>query len=213
MCYQEMQAMKGMKALSYLVLVMLLANFFQIDLVKKNRWKEMEMVGTSKSLWVIVSTIYLHIDFLLFFAALVQTDKLLVHFKEFEKKCAEEQDENEMGVVPRTEAKISYRQLFKEYFRILLFRAMVIWPPLLFCLFGLQSVIFYIGTGSSWTEYQNLYGECDKYWWTPLLFVNDLIPFFSKDLFGCMRWTAIFAIEMKLFLLLPPLVYLYHKGK
>jgi hypothetical protein len=43
--------------------------------------------------------------------------------------------------------------------------------------------------------------------------MNDLIPFFAKDLIGCMRWTAIFSIEMKLFLMLPIITYLYYIGK
>lgn len=46
-----------------------------------------------------------------------------------------------------------------------------------------------------------------------MIFMNDLIPFFDKDIQGCMRWTALFAIEMKLFLLLPILAYIYHSKR
>jgi hypothetical protein len=101
----------------------------------------------------------------------------------------------------------------REYFKILIFRAVRVWPVLIFCLFGFQSIIFYIGTGPSWTEYDHLFGQCDRYWWTVIFFMNDLIPFFAKDLIGCMRWTAIFSIEMKLFLMLPIITYLYYIGK
>ena len=54
---------------------------------------------------------------------------------------------------------------------------------------------------------------CSTYWWTNMIFMNDLIPFFDKDIQGCMRWTALFAIEMKLFLLLPILAYIYHSKR
>lgn len=42
--------------------------------------------------------------------------------------------------------------------------------------------------------------------------MNDLIPFFARDLTGCMRWTAVFSIEMKFFVGLPFIVYFYHRG-
>lgn len=42
--------------------------------------------------------------------------------------------------------------------------------------------------------------------------MNDLVPYFAKDLHGCMRWTAYFSMEMKLFLALPVVCYLYHLG-
>lgn len=45
-----------------------------------------------------------------------------------------------------------------------------------------------------------------------MLFMNDLVPFFAKDMYGCMRWTCIFAIEFKLFLMLPVVVYLWFRG-
>ena len=106
---------------------------------------------------------------------------------------------------------------FKDYFHItiklLLTKIFKILPALIFCLFGFQTMIYFLGSGTAWIEYKNHLKECDAYWWTPLVFMNDLIPFFEKDSFGCMRWTAIFAIEMKLFLPLPPIVFLYSHGK
>lgn len=102
--------------------------------------------------------------------------------------------------------------LCKEYFKLLFFRGMQIWPALIFCLWGFSSVIYHIGSGPAWIEYDDLFKQCDVYWWTPLFFVNDLVPWFAKDLSGCMRWTAYFAIEMKLFLALPIAVYFFHIG-
>lgn len=42
--------------------------------------------------------------------------------------------------------------------------------------------------------------------------MNDVVPFFAKDEVGCMRWTAFISMEVKLFLALPILVYLFHTG-
>jgi len=42
--------------------------------------------------------------------------------------------------------------------------------------------------------------------------MNDVIPYYVKDFNNCMRYTAIYSIEMKLFLFLPILVLAYHKG-
>ena len=88
-------------------------------------------------------------------------------------------------------------------------------PSLFACLMVFENLIFFVGSdtaGTAWTEYSHLFYECDNYWWTPLLFLNDLVPFFAKDMYGCMRWTCIFAIEFKLFLLLPGLVFIWFKG-
>ena len=55
--------------------------------------------------------------------------------------------------------------------------------------------------------------DCPTYWWANMIFINDFFPFFDKDMNGCMRWTALFSIEMKLFLLSPLLAYFFNIGK
>jgi hypothetical protein len=47
--------------------------------------------------------------------------------------------------------------LLKQYIKLVLFRAMAIWPSLLICLFGLPSVIYFVGRGPAWMEYQNMF--------------------------------------------------------
>ena len=54
--------------------------------------------------------------------------------------------------------------------------------------------------------------DCDSNWWTSIAYANDFIPYFAKDLVGCMRWTAVFAIEMQLFLMVPLIAYVFKKG-
>ena len=95
---------------------------------------------------------------------------------------------------------------------IYLIRCFRLWPALLFTLVMIQSCIYYLNDGPAWYELGNLFQDCKQYWWTPLLFVNDIIPYYTKDLRGCMRYTAVFSIEMKYFLLMPLIVQFYHLG-
>ena len=60
----------------------------------------------------------------------------------------------------------------------MVFRVARVWPTLLFILFAYQALLYWVGDGSTWTEMENLVSQCDDYWWTPLLFVNDFVPFF-----------------------------------
>lgn len=46
----------------------------------KNRWKELEMVGTKKQIWVIISQIWAFLDILYFYAAFFQANKCLKFF-------------------------------------------------------------------------------------------------------------------------------------
>mmetsp|Transcript_18721 Transcript_18721/g.28715 ORF Transcript_18721/g.28715 Transcript_18721/m.28715 type:complete len:235 (+) Transcript_18721:940-1644(+) len=43
--------------------------------------------------------------------------------------------------------------------------------------------------------------------------MNDVVPYFAKDLSGCMRWTALLSLEFKLFLAIPFFALAFHKGK
>ena len=91
-------------------------------------------------------------------------------------------------------------------------RLIRLWPLLILTMVFFTSAIFYLGDGPTWPELENLYKDCSTEWWTVIFFLNDLKPYYVKDLNGCMRFTAVYSIEFKLFLLLPILVFLYHKG-
>jgi len=52
-----------------------------MDLIKKNRWKDLETLGTNKPVWIFISIIYLFMDGLFFLIAIVQTNKLLKFYK------------------------------------------------------------------------------------------------------------------------------------
>lgn len=84
--HQEMLAIKGLKSIYYSNCFLILSNLFQIDLIKKNRWKDYEMVGTGKIQWILVVINYLAIDTLLFFSAFLQAQKLFIYFDHQERQ-------------------------------------------------------------------------------------------------------------------------------
>ena len=53
-----------------------------MDLIKKNRWKDMEMMGTNKGLWILSSIMYLYIDYLFMLTAFVSSDKVFSYLKQ-----------------------------------------------------------------------------------------------------------------------------------
>lgn len=90
-CKCEIKAINGLKSISYFFLVMLVASYFQMDLIKKNRWKDFEVMNTNKMLMVAQSTIYLHIDNLLFLIAFTQSEKIFAYFKQVDQNQDEEE--------------------------------------------------------------------------------------------------------------------------
>ena len=73
---REIMAINGLKSSFYFFVVILMSNYYQMDLIKKNRWKDMEIVNTSKATWILSSTMYLYIDYMYFFSAFIQSEKL-----------------------------------------------------------------------------------------------------------------------------------------
>lgn len=78
-------------------------------------------------------------------------------------------------------------------------------PSLCIVMVAFHSMVYFFKDGVAWHEAGNLF-QCEEYWWTPLLFVNDIIPTYVKDFRGCMRYAAIYAIEVKLSFFLPIIV-------
>lgn len=97
-------------------------------------------------------------------------------------------------------------------FEIYLLRIVRLLPIILFTMIMWQSTIFFVNEGVTWHEVGRLFDTCDEYWWAPLVFMSDMMPWYVREWRGCMRWTAIHSIDMKLFILLPILVQMYHKG-
>ena len=64
-----------------------------------------------------------------------------------------------------------------------------------------------------WTTYSGLYLNCEKYWWAQLLFIGNLVPFFSEATEGCMFWAWFLTTDLQLYLLIPLYVALIRKSK
>ena len=78
---REITAINGLKSTFYFYVVILMSNYYQMDLIKKNRWKDIEFVNTSKATWILSSTMYLYIDYMYFFSAFIQAEKLFEYLK------------------------------------------------------------------------------------------------------------------------------------
>lgn len=52
--------------------------------------------------------------------------------------------------------------------------------PLLYLVFFFGwSLGPWIASGPNWTHYQTLFLECDTYWWSQILFIGNIVPYFS----------------------------------
>lgn len=75
----------GLKSLSYFLTVLFVSNYFQIDLMIKNRWKNLETLTNQKSQWILSSILYLFIDHIFFIVAFIQTNRTLKYFYNYYK--------------------------------------------------------------------------------------------------------------------------------
>mmetsp|Transcript_39609 Transcript_39609/g.60612 ORF Transcript_39609/g.60612 Transcript_39609/m.60612 type:complete len:349 (+) Transcript_39609:2686-3732(+) len=83
------------------------------------------------------------------------------------------------------------------------------WPVYACIMLISTSLVYFVGNGVAWTEMAALVQECEEYWWANFIYVNDVVPYWVKDFKGCLRVGAIFAIDMKLFVLVPFASLLY----
>lgn len=93
---------------------------------------------------------------------------------------------------------------FHRYYRLIF--------PLIF-ITGMSMYIFPImGDGpfyrSNWTL---LTKNCQKWWWTNILFINNLVPWDMNS--ECIGWVWYLANDFQFFLLSPPIIYLYCKKR
>ena len=84
-------------------------------------------------------------------------------------------------------------------------------PAYAFILFLLWTGLRYLGSGPLWFQQGYLNTPCEDYWWTNLLFVNNLVP--AGDGNMCFTQSWYLANDMQFFALSPPLLYAYHRGK
>eukprot|EP00667_Euglena_gracilis_P004919 EG_transcript_4951 len=68
-----------------------------------------------------------------------------------------------------------------------------------------------LGSGPLWPRVQEIVAQCDAYWWSNLLFINNFVP---KEIDrSCMSWTWYLANDLQFSLLAPLLVLLYRRHR
>ncbi|KAH3766621.1 nose resistant to fluoxetine protein 6 [Pelomyxa schiedti] len=92
----------------------------------------------------------------------------------------------------------------------LLQRAWRLIPSYGFCLIVYTQLSIYFGDGPFWSQYQHSsmgVESCATYWWTNLLYMNNIYPIHFLE--QCMLWTWYLAVDMQLYLFCAPLLLLY----
>ena len=185
----------GLRAICFILIVVYFANFLNKDMVQRNRWREVYMYSLSPPLYVMITITYIFLDYLFMFSAFLQANKLFKFFKS----------------VPESQDPCSWCKFTFTYMEIVLLRAVRFVPAIALVMVAVYSMVNFVGDGATWFEIGNMY-DCKDNWWTPLVFINEIVPFYTKDYRGCMRYTAPISIEMKLFLFLPITIKLYSMG-
>ena len=67
----------------------------------------------------------------------------------------------------------------------------------------------YTNSGPWWFTYQMGFCNCQQYWWSVLAMTLNFFPGYVVANEGCFYWGWFVACEMQLFLVLPPLVYMF----
>eukprot|EP01114_Cavostelium_apophysatum_P007529 TRINITY_DN1963_c0_g2_i1.p1 TRINITY_DN1963_c0_g2~~TRINITY_DN1963_c0_g2_i1.p1 ORF type:complete len:686 (-),score=138.42 TRINITY_DN1963_c0_g2_i1:47-2104(-) len=86
-------------------------------------------------------------------------------------------------------------------------------PPYFVALLVLWKCLPYFGKGPFWFQVDTYVSrtECDKYWWTNLLYVNNFVPNNYDE--TCMGWSWYLANDMQLYILTPIFIFLFYKFK
>eukprot|EP01123_Difflugia_compressa_P015214 TRINITY_DN842_c0_g2_i1.p1 TRINITY_DN842_c0_g2~~TRINITY_DN842_c0_g2_i1.p1 ORF type:complete len:402 (-),score=44.85 TRINITY_DN842_c0_g2_i1:27-1133(-) len=55
--------------------------------------------------------------------------------------------------------------------------------------------------------------SCEKYWWSNILYINNMVPWEDNLISQCMPWGWYLANDMQLFVITPLLLWVYRKNK
>ncbi|KAJ5067984.1 o-acyltransferase [Anaeramoeba ignava] len=84
-------------------------------------------------------------------------------------------------------------------------------PTFVFVLFFSYTLAPYLGYGPVWELTRNwLQKNCEKYWWTNMLLINNFHPTFSKQ---CMNHLWYLANDCQFYVLVPIFVYAFYRKK
>lgn len=90
--------------------------------------------------------------------------------------------------------------------RAFVFRYLRLTPTLAFVLATYSTISPHLGSGPFWYKMGRAAEGCDAWWWTTLLYVNNVVPAHFPQ--QCMPWTWYLACDTQMFALMLPLLWL-----
>lgn len=100
-----------------------------------------------------------------------------------------------------------------DYGKLYLFRFLRIFPLYYFVFFAGWFILPLISNSANWYVTERLFMGCENQWPFVLLFLNNLIPFFTKALEGCFYWPYVIPNDMLLYSLFPLWIIIYRFNK
>ena len=105
------------------------------------------------------------------------------------------------------------RFTIKTYIQMWIYRILKYTPVFWFVfLFG-WIALPYLSSSPTWYLSETLFADWDKYWWSTMLYLNNLYPWFVEGLNGWFYWPFVVIIDLQLYLLLPVWVMVYRFNK
>lgn len=81
------------------------------------------------------------------------------------------------------------KQLYVSDFFKYILRKFLRLAPVYWFIFFVSWVVFpNMGAGPIWFGSRGMFLDCSKYWWTQLLFVSNIFPYFNAPNEGCFFW-------------------------
>jgi hypothetical protein len=105
----------------------------------------------------------------------------------------------------KTKGRINWLLVyFHRYYRLVF--------PVLFVMLFAMFVFRYIADGPIYRpSMESVLYQCNTYWWSNLLFINNFLPFSGVD--ECIGWVWYLANDFQFFLVSPPIIYAYCKNR
>lgn len=96
---------------------------------------------------------------------------------------------------------------FHRYYRLIF--------PMIFCTLIALYVMQYVGDGPLYglvmNSEQSFRKQCERYWWTNLLFINNLYPWALAD--ECIGWVWYLANDFQFFIISPLIIFVYCRSR
>eukprot|EP00808_Paulinella_micropora_P004909 g49359.t1 len=106
------------------------------------------------------------------------------------------------------------RHLLAQWLSVFYMRRIVrILPLYMFCLVLWWQIGVLLGSGPFWYRWESFIHKCNLYWWTHVLFINNLYPLHATETDGCYEVSWYLAVDMQLYVIAPFFVLLYVRSR